>query len=512
MANISTPDSSLLDKPSRSEEIADIDRAALAQKFSVTRRLFETKVMEVEGGGGQASKGITVRESKGIVDGTGEEEEGRGGVSQVEKEEEASGKRKHTEEDNFDKDRSNNLPIINISLPKPPAQASLTRHPKPPVSDGPSEASNKSPCYLDKHGNTTGSQPEEESATLGLCLTPEEPVRAELVDVKNESSESDENEEEKGRKEAKNWLKDEVEKHMNKVAGVSVRDLVDDVFEEPSMETTPGPHTLENRVELRAGDGRPDVPSEEHQKELSSRREAEDDGEGGRDKYRQVNEQWEGQKIQFIAQEKSTEKGNNREEKTDAGVEEGAGRKERGMMQEEDIVKEVDSYSVGKRKGEGGGGEEGCKQSQEKERTGNEGKSEKEEGATSELQEERVNEEVKHGECREGSDGKDHTGGGKQDQTGSEVFCGIENKAFVYEQESQSHPEHSASGAGNQLLREYEEIPGVPELADQEDEDAAEVAKRKVKFSSAPIRVRKPLRKNIPTFSMHFDSCRVTCL
>ncbi|XP_044074281.1 uncharacterized protein LOC122886327 isoform X2 [Siniperca chuatsi] len=492
VANISTTESSLQDKPSRSEEIADIDRAALAQKFSVTRRLFETKVMEVEG---QVSKGIAGRGSKGMADGKGggeeeEEEEGRGGVSQVEKE--ASEKRNYTEEESFDKDKSINLPIINFSLPKPPAQASLTGHPKSPVSDGPSEASNTSPSYLDKHCQTTGSQTEEESATCDLCLTPEEPVRAELVDVKNESSESDENEGEKEQKDAKNWLKDEREKYMNRAEGERVQHLVDDVFEELSMETTPGHYTLENRVELRAGDSRPVVPSEEHQKELSAsmscKRETTDGGEGGRDKYRQVNEQWEGQKRQFIARaEKSTEEGNYRLKKTDAGVEESAGSKERGMIQEEGIHTEVESYSVGKRKGK-----EECKQSQEKERTEKEGECEREEGTAFEMQEEHVNEDVKHEVCREGSDGKDHVRGGKEDQTG------IENKAFVYEQESQSHPDHSTSPsqewensihAGDLLLLECEEIPGVPELADQEDEEAAEVAKRKVRFSSAPIKV-----------------------
>ncbi|KAI3375061.1 hypothetical protein L3Q82_021580, partial [Scortum barcoo] len=487
VANISIPDPPLQDKPSRSEEIVDIDRAALAQKFSVARRLFETKVMEVEGGGGQASKGVTGRGSKGTADGPGEEEEGRAGLTQVEKGGEAGGKRKHTEEDSSDKDKSINPPVINISLPQSPAQVSLTRHPKSPASDGPYEAtSNKSPCYLDTHGNAAGIGTEEESAALGLCLTPEEPVRAELVDVKNESSESDENEEEKGRREAKMWLKDEEEKHMNKE---SVKDFVDDVFEEASMDTTPGPYMLENREELSAGEGRPDAPSEVHQKELSAsmswRREAENDGELGRDKYQQVNEQWEGQNRQFIARaEWSTGKGNNGEEKTNAGVGESAGRKERGMMQEEDNVEEVESYGVGKRIGVGGEEEE-CKQSQEKERTRKEKKSEKE-GATAELREEHIDEEAKHEVHRAGSDGKDDTGGGKEDQTGSADFCGIENEAFVYEQESQARPEHSKPDAGNQLLLEYEEIPGVPELA---DEDAAEVAKRKVKFSSAPIRV-----------------------
>ncbi|XP_070829388.1 neurabin-1-like isoform X2 [Chaetodon trifascialis] len=475
MANSFTPESSLQDKLSRSEEIVDIDRAALAQKFSVTRRLFETKVTEVEGGGGQVSKGITGRGSKGMADGKGEEEEGRD-VSQMEKD----------KEDSFDRDKSINLPIINISSPKPPAQASLTRHPKSPVSDGPSEASDTSPSCLDKHGQTTGSQTEEErpeSTTLNLCLTPEEPVRAELVDLKNESSESDENEEEKGRKEAENWLKDEWKNNTKKVAGESVQDLVDDVFEGPGKETRPC--TLQNGVDIGAGDSRPVTPSEEYLRELSARmsykRETKDDGEGEGDKYRQVNEQREGLRRQLIARaEKLAEKGEYGEKKTDEGVEEGAVKKEIGMMQEEGTNKDT-SYSVGKRKG---GGEE-CKQSPEKEE-----KSEKEE-----PQEERVNEEVKHEECREDSDGKDHVGGGKEDQAGSTAVGGFENEAFVYEQESQSHAASPRQGrdnstpGGNQLLSEYEEIPGVPEVADQEDEDAAEVGKRRVRFSSAPIKV-----------------------
>ncbi|XP_042285839.1 neurabin-1-like isoform X2 [Thunnus maccoyii] len=291
VASISTPESSLQDKLSRSEEITDIERAALAQKFSVTRRLFENKVIEVGGGEGQVSKGVTCRGSKGIAD-----------ENQLEKEEEVSGKGKHTEEDGLDEDKSINQPTINISSPKPSAQASMTRHPKSLVLDGPSGASNKS-SDIDEHGQTAvsrsegASQTEEEKASLGPCLTPEEPVRAELVDVKNESSESDENEEEKERKEDKNWLKDEGVKHMDKNTAESVPDLVDDVFEETSMETTPGrevpvdPRIVENRVELKAGEGTSVVPSEEHQKELSTRMPCEgqtkDDKEEERDKYQQ---------------------------------------------------------------------------------------------------------------------------------------------------------------------------------------------------------------------------------
>ncbi|GLD51121.1 neurabin-1-like isoform X1 [Lates japonicus] len=477
VASISTPEPSVQDKPSRSDEITDIDRAALAQKFSVTRKLFETKVMEVGG----VLKPVIVRGSRGTADGKVEGEDGRGGGDQVEKEEEANGKTKHTEEDGFDEDKSVNLPVINISSQKPPASASLTRHPKSAVSDSPGEASNKSPSYINKHGQTTGAQEWTESANLDLCLTPEDPVRAELVDVKTESSESDENEEEKERKGNKKWPKDEGGECISKNGGQSVEALVDDVFEERSLDTTPGPYRLEDRVELRAAEGRPVFPSKEHQRQLTTSLPCK--VEGGRDKYQQVNEQWEGEREEqngeFIAQgeKKSTEKGINGEKKTDAGVEERAGRKERVMMQEEDVE--------GERKGERG--EEECGQSQEKERIEREEKRERGEGAAPE--------EVKHVACRGGSDGKDDKGGGKEDQTGSAVICGIENEAFVYDQESQCHPERSASPSrdagnclhvANQLLVEYEEIPGVPE---QDEEDASEAAKRKVRFSSAPIKV-----------------------
>nr|XP_046263829.1 neurabin-2-like [Scatophagus argus]XP_046263830.1 neurabin-2-like [Scatophagus argus] len=497
VANISTPECSLLEKPSRSEEIVDIDRAALAQKFSVTRRLFETKVMVGEGSGAQVSKGITSRGSKGMADEKGGEEEERRGVSQEEKGQDSSGKGIHTEEDSVNKHKSLNLPIINISLPKPPAEVLLTGHLESPVLDGPSKASNTSPSCLNKHGPTTGSQTERErkaeDAALHPCLTPEVPLRAELVDVKNESSESDENEEEKERKEAKNRLKDEGEKCVSKVSEESVQDLVDDVFEEPSMATTL--FMLENGVDLRVGGRRPFISPEEHLKELSvnmsCKKETKDDRKGGGDKYWQVNEQWEGQSRQFIARdEKSAKKGDYREKKTD---EESAEVKERGMVQEEGIDKEVGSHSVGKRIC----GEEECKRSREKEGTETEEKSEKEEDSTLELQQEHANEEVKNEECSEASDEKDNGGGG-QVQTGSAVIWGIENEAFVCEQESQSHPEHSTSPrqelensahTGSELLLQYEEIPGVPEVAKQEDEDAVKAAKRKVKFSSSPIKV-----------------------
>ncbi|KAM7400864.1 hypothetical protein PAMA_005176 [Pampus argenteus] len=460
VGSISTPESSLQDKLSRSEEIKDIDRAALAQKFSVARRLFETRVME-DGGGGQVSKGVTCRGSKEIAD-----------ENQLE-EEEASGKEKHREEDGLDEDKSISLPIINISSPKPHSQVSLTMHPKSLLSDGHSGASNKS-SDIDEHDQVTisqGERAEEEEASLGHCLTPEVPVRAELVDVKNESSESDE--EERERKEEKNCLKDEGVTHMDKNSTENGQDLVDDVFEEVCMKTAPGceevpvdPCMAGNRVELKTGEGRPI----EHQKEFSTsmpcKGETKDDEEEEGDKYQQVNEQWEREREEqntlFIAQaEESTEEGGNREDKMDKVVEESVGKKGRDSVQEEDVDKELESYCEGKV------GETECRQIQ--------------------LQEE-------HARVAKG---KDDVNRDKEGQTASAVISGIENEAFVYDQEAQS-PEHPTSPrrdlenslhTGNQLVSKYEEIPGVPDLVDQDDEDTAETANRKVRFTSAPIKV-----------------------
>lgn len=479
VANMSAPESFLQDRLSRSEEIVDIDRAALAQKFSVTRRLFETKVMEGESSGGQLSKGSIGRGSRGMEDGNPEEKEGRGVVIQLENEEEVSGKRRHTEEEGFDPHNSMNLPIINVSLPKPHIQASLTGNPTLPILGGP-ETSDTSSSSLNKYNHNLEVKSEKEaseSAALDLCLTPEESVRAERVDVKNESSESDENEEEKVRKAAKNWLIDEGEAHVDRIAAESTQDLDDDVFEQPSLET----YMLENGV----GHGDRSKYQEESSVRMSCEGEAESDGERGGDKYRQVNEQREGQSSRVISEEeKSTEKGACREKKTAAGVEERAGRQERGMMQEEGFDKQAESHSVEK----GDGAEEACGQNYETESSGKEGECEKN------LPEERAAQAVEREECGDGNDD-----GGQEDQTGSELICGIENEAFVYEQESQARHGRSTpprqerdnkAHSENLPSPEYEEIPGVPEVADREDEDTAEAAERKVRFSSAPIKVR----------------------
>ena len=489
LTSISTREMSLQEKPSRTEGKVDIDRAALAQKFSVTRRLFEAKMTE---GGGQVSKAVIDRGSKGAADGREE----------VEKGEEASGEKKQAEEDGLDKDKSINH-MINISLLKPQA---ATRCPKSPALDGPRETPNKSPSSHDIHDKTSVSQTEEdggEKATPHPCSAPEATLRAELVSIKNESSESDENEAERVSKENKQWLKDDMEKHTHKAAEECEEALEDDVFEEPTVETTSAPvYLLGNGVDFKGVEDGP-ITSTDHQKELTEdmqwKRVTQGGGERSGDKYQQVNEQWEGKKEeqnrQFTAQteKKSTEEKDGGEKKTDTGL----GEVERVVMQDE-----------GKAEGE----EEDSSQSQWK--GGKEERGVGEEGTTSELNEEPVSEAVKRAACRIGNDGKDDVGGGKDDQTGAAVICGIENKAFVYDQDSQSNPELSASLRQESCLHRenplvFEEIPGVPELDFQDDKDAPEVVKRKVSFSMAPIKVKMSVKekKNIYIY-LHFTFAR----
>ncbi|XP_058489985.1 neurabin-1-like [Solea solea] len=462
VASISSlPESSVQGRTSRSDEIKDIDRAALAQKFTVTRRLFETKVMEVGG----VSKPVTGRESKGTADGKVDADDcgGGGGGTQAEKEEEANGRRK---QNGFDKDQSINLHVLDVSSAKVTAPTTLTSHLNSHMLHG--DTSRKLPSYLDKPGETTGTQAEGKGPKCtnpDFCLTPE-PVRAELVDVNTDSSESDGTEEEKERKEIKQWLQDEREVNMNTFAGGSVEALVDDVFEEARIERA-----------------RTVAPTEEQQRQLttstSRKKEIEDDGESGRNKYWQVDDPWEGEKEEqnreYIspAEKKSTEKREEREKKIDVGVEIGDGSKENGVMDEKDVDKDAEEKRHGK------GEEQGCRQSQEKEQCEN--------GSE--------HEEVKHVLWKGCSDGKgDTAAGSREDKTGSAVICRIENKDFVFNKESPRQPEHStppkpdfgnALQAGNRCLLEYEEIPGVP----AQDGDDTEAEKRKVRFSTAPIKV-----------------------
>lgn len=442
---ISSSETPLRGKLSRAEEIGDIDRVALAQRFSVARRLFEPKMMEGESCGGQALRPLTGRGSVEAVDG------------RREKEQEASGKTMCTEEDESEKDKSTNH-ILNVSTPKP-LVASLTRYPKSLAPNGSGEAH-------DGYDETTDLPTVVESgdrATLNFCLAPEETLRAELVDLSNDSSESDENEEEKVWKEVDTqWMES-----MNKADGKRVEALIDDVFEET-------PRLLKS-VELRAGEDGSVVSSEDMQRNRLS-----EVGEGRRDEYRQVHEGWEGVREEQSRHFTSMEERDDMEKKTRGGSGDGVGL-EKILIQAVNADKDV----KGNVQSEDGDDESRrCRNG-----TRQEGKSVGEKG-TAEL----VPDEVKHLSSRGGGEGNYCTSEGKEDQT---VISGIENKAFVCDQDSQSHiklsgplrpEEESSPQRDDGLLVGYEEIPGVPEL-EGHDQDEAEAARRKVRFSTTPIKV-----------------------
>ncbi|XP_071217326.1 myb-like protein X [Salvelinus alpinus] len=313
VASMSSVESSMLDKPFKAEEIAEIDRAALAQKFSVTRKLFE-KVS-----GGQCLKVSPGRDSRRCVEESGEE---RGSArSRLDREQltsmsESEGegeKRKelmnihislpniklHTATSSLDtslptplhpvnghysetfspdsrsptNDPSDRRSVYgrrvldgsvcegfvfsNVSNLSSPAPSSPHSQPPSPSSNSPSPLTPVSPCsdqtdlYTPSSPNadplynrslSEGNHPNDLDMTPDVPLTPKEgsgagTVRAELVEVKNESSESDGNEgEEEGKREEGNE-----------------NNLVDDVFEEskvgPRMvEPTSAQRTVEPRM------------------------------------------------------------------------------------------------------------------------------------------------------------------------------------------------------------------------------------------------------------------------
>lgn len=433
-ANTSFRESSLQDRPSRSE---DIDRAALAQKFSVTRMLFENKVTDSEGVGGQTCRRLTVSASKVMGGGKSEEREDGGVASQA-----GSEGSRHTEEHSFH--RHTSMSTVEISLPHQP--------------NGP-KALNTSPSCPDKYGHTLESQEakqETEATSPGLSLTPEWTVRAELVDVKNGSSESDENEEEAMLPVVENVPKVESEEYQNKAERVYEQDLVDDVFEEPIVATE------SYGVEVGLTVGTEDGGSVEESRKDSSASVPCDEEEAGDDKFWQVNKLWEGQTQEVACAA--------RVEETDAGVEESSERHASGIMQ---AGSETDG--VASRKDARRGYLDTCKSETE-----------------GEAEEEQASEDVKHKDLPEGGDGKDNVSRGPDE---AEVTSGTENGAFLSEQESWSRLLHSTPPArhlengslpGDEPSLEYEEIPGVAAASDQETEDAA---RRKVAFSSAPIKV-----------------------
>uniref|UniRef100_A0A8C7N7A5 Neurabin-1 n=1 Tax=Oncorhynchus kisutch TaxID=8019 RepID=A0A8C7N7A5_ONCKI len=267
VASMSSVELSMLDKPSKAEEIAEIDRAALAQKFSVTRKLFETVI------GGQSLNVSPGRDSRRLVE-SGEERGIGSARSRLDREQLTS-----MSESEGEGERRKELLHIHISLPNielhkatslptplhpvnghnsetfspdgrsPTTDPSDRRSPPSPSSNSPSPLTPVSPCSdqtdlyspsspnadpLDNRSLSEGNHPNDLYMTPDVPLTPKEgsgagTVRAELVEVKNESSESDGNEgEEEGKREEgneNNLVDDKVEVEGDEAGEQEEREL-----------------------------------------------------------------------------------------------------------------------------------------------------------------------------------------------------------------------------------------------------------------------------------------------
>ncbi|XP_055084559.1 neurabin-2-like [Periophthalmus magnuspinnatus] len=404
--SLSTPDSFLQEK-SRSEEIKDIDRAALAQKFSVTRKLFETKLMAVPVGGSNS-----IRRSRGKE----EVDYPRDCDCSWDKDKDM----KLPEMDGLDKDKFINLPIVNISSAQPSVQVSMAGQHKSPRASDPDEDSVTpliwpgppvQPAMSHINKITQGDHYEGEKVHLDPDLTSEEPVRAELVDLKNGSSESDG---ETDNKTEEGWQ----ETSVSYMAPCIVEDLVDDVFEELNLQ------------KLKQNEFTEDVLYKT------------EDENGSVDLYEQESTKWEGQ-----GGEESLKPANMSGVISDSVTEERAG------MQVEVVDQELCSL---------------------------------EKGEFDEKYDESVVSEDRSASRVQGVEKRCSTEEGigeEEERVGCVNSGGVKNEASMNVQDPKED-----QCPNEQSVLEYEEIPGIPEFGSSAEEQTPD-GKRKVKFSTAPIKV-----------------------
>ena len=448
---------------SRTEEIGEIDRATLAQKFSVARKLFETKVMEI------GSKVISVRASRGSVDERrGEEEEdeedGEASVRQSEKEEESKTPATSGKEMGESSDRLNRHTSLTAhpptdsmltssqdcispatrtvkhvdSSPPPSPNSPSSAHIITPHSFTPSGDPNSPFCSESDTSATIGEETETRGdMTLDLDLSHGErsrvrTVRAELVNIKNESSESDGEKESEGSKgeerQGEEQITSEEEGQLEQREPEEEGFLVEDVFEEPSIEPTAAFEP--DRVEQRSGE--PCVvencavePCGECLEQCSASLPYDGvEREQGPDKFQQVTERGEGtmeeekgrlssgteEYIKREAGQRETE-----EDREDKGH-------ERRQMDEVEVEDEASMFNQIK------GSEDGRKEGVDGEEDVNMLK----EGADVEERE-----QVER-KCSETMNGEER---GEEEEE-SVVLCGIENKAFVGDRERDAECGH----------------------------------------------------------------------
>ncbi|XP_052332433.1 neurabin-1-like isoform X2 [Oncorhynchus keta] len=538
VASMSSVELSMLDKPSKAEEIAEIDRAALAQKFSVTRKLFETVI------GGQRLNVSPGRDSRRLVESG--EERGIGSVrSRLDREQLTSMSESEGEGERRKELMHISLPNIElhtatsslgISLPTPlhpvnghnsetfspdgrspttdpsdrrsvygrsvldgsvcenfvfshvsnlssPGPTSPHSQPPSPSSNSPSpltpertdlySPSSPNADPLDNRSLSEGNHPNDLYVTPDVPLTPKEvsgagTVRAELVEVKNESSESDGNEgEEEGKREEGNE-----------------NNLVDDVFEESIVEPRiVEPTSAQRTVEPRMVEKRTvEPPVEPRMVECvegfpDSLEVTEQESESERDMKQQETEQredgMEGEN-RLISHEMEQHRG---EGTTGDGqkVEVEVKGDEAGEQEERETMC---SDSKEKTREEVSEGEEEVKEKAGLEDGGIDFREEEERKCRGrvEVKEEQEREER---ECTERGD----------EENGFAAVLGIENEAFMEDGElnSECHDDlewHRKDW--EQLFMEYEEIPSLPH---EDDDDVDSAKRRKIKFSAAPIKV-----------------------
>uniref|UniRef100_A0A8C7LAN0 Neurabin-1 n=1 Tax=Oncorhynchus kisutch TaxID=8019 RepID=A0A8C7LAN0_ONCKI len=564
VTSMSSVESSMLDKPSKAEEI-EIDRAALAQKFSVTRKLFETV------SGGQSLKISPDRDSRGSVDGRGEDRDVGRARSRSERDEltstsesEGEGERRKEREDRKPINVHTHISLSNVELHthtssldtslsthihpvnghssetfspdgpsptadpsdsssvcggsvldesvcedsvcshvfNPPSPAPSTPHSQPPSHsyDSPSPLTLVSPCsdQTDFYGPSSpnadnrtlseGNDPSELYMTPGDHLTPTEEsgpriVRAELVEVKNESSESEGNEGEEDedtlKEEEENTKKEESKREESNVNNLmdNVFNLVDNVFEESRVE----PRMVEQRmveptVQPKMVERRTVEPPVEIRMVEPSLRECVEgfhdssevrEKESGRDMYQQEMEWSEGQMAEESRQfreEGMTGKSEMENEKV--------GTEERDEPGEQEKVEARGSM---------------CDESREEEGNEEAGLEAREDRGIDFRVKEEVREEEER-KCRWRVDVKDEDEGNGcaergEEENGSAIILEIENEAFAKDRERDS-ARCLTPDPEEQLSTEYDEIPGLPH---EDNEDSAKT--RKVKFSTAPIKV-----------------------
>ncbi|XP_012995327.2 neurabin-1 isoform X2 [Esox lucius] len=531
-SRVSCIEPSMLDKPSKAEDMAEVDRAALAQKFSVTRKLFETVSV------GHNSKVSPGRGSRGSGEGAGLGRESA--RCRLDREELTSTSESEGEVE-MRKAMEAGKPIqmhTHISLPyikihTYPSSVDTSPMPLHPVkylsretltSDGPSPTPDPSDNRLvldgsvcedsvgshtsnpfsppfspsnplspltpvslcsdqtDFYGPRCPNADPSDNRSLSVCNDPNdlymvqgdplshteasgaETVRAELVEVKNESSESEGNEGEE------NTIKKDVENRRREEC--NEKSLVDDVFEEIRVEPVESTseqkmveqRTVEPPVEPRiveplireCVEGFTDAPEVKAQEKESER-----------GMYPQEVQHKEGQM--------EGEDGQYREAVTPGGndiVNRGLLMERRAEAGLQDKAEE--SEGLCKEDSERRGEEEGEKMAKLQPGEGRGGKS-------------REGEEEK----REGR------GCADEEDSVSAPIPGPENQAFMEDRELDLDCFHDDSGEDSDscptpgpeehLPTECEEIPGLPQENGDDEDDIAR--RRKIKFSTAPIKV-----------------------